>query len=71
MAVTIEQQQKTVFEFPLDLNFITGLRKNKGEKLLISKKTETFYFSVTGPVVKVEADHTTSLLSEISIQQVY
>ena len=71
VAVTIEQQQKTVFEFPLDLNFITGLRKNKGEKLLISKKTETFYFSVTGPVVKVEADHTTSLLSEISIQQVY
>lgn len=70
VAVTVEQQQNTVFEFPLDLYFITGLRKNKGEKLLISKKAETFYFPVTGPVVKVEADHTTSLLSEISIQQV-
>lgn len=70
VAVTVEQQQKTVFEFPLDLYFITGLQKNKGEKLLISKKAETFYFSVTGPVIKVDADHTTSLLSEISIQQV-
>ncbi|MBL7725885.1 MAG: M1 family metallopeptidase [Chitinophagaceae bacterium] len=70
VAITVEQQQNTVFEFPLDLYFTTGLRKNKGEKLFISKKTETFYFSVTGPVIKVDADHTTSLLSEISIQQV-
>ncbi|MGQ0738590.1 MAG: M1 family aminopeptidase [Bacteroidota bacterium] len=70
VAITVEQTQNRVFEFPLDIYLISGLRKNKAEKLLITKKTETFYFPVKSEILQVDTDYNTSLLAEIVTTQI-
>ena len=70
VAVTIEQMQNRLFEFPLDLSLITGLRKNADKNIKVSKKTETFYFPVNGPLMQLDVDYKTSLLAEISVSQI-
>ncbi|MBM3416776.1 MAG: M1 family metallopeptidase [Bacteroidetes bacterium] len=70
VAITVEQLQNRLFEFPLDINLISGLGKNKAEKLLITKKTETFYFPVKYGILKVEIDYNTSVLADIVTTQI-
>jgi aminopeptidase N len=69
VAITVEQLQTKVFEFPLEVNLISGLGKNNGEKIYVSKKSETFYFSVSSTIIQIDTDKNISLLSEISINE--
>ncbi|HUR64836.1 MAG TPA: M1 family metallopeptidase [Chitinophagaceae bacterium] len=68
IAITVEQMQNEIFEFPLDLLLISGLRKNKSEQLQITKRVETFYFLVKSEILQVDADYSTSLLAETTVK---
>ncbi len=69
IAITIEQSQNKLFDFPLELLLITGLRKNKEVKIRVSKKNETFSFSINEPLLQLDVDYKTSLLAEFSVNQ--
>lgn len=69
VAITIEQLQETPFQFPLEILLITGLRNNAEEKLLITKKTETFYFPLKRPMLRLDIDFRTSLLYEGTVNE--
>jgi aminopeptidase N len=69
VAITVEQMQTKIFEFPLDVYLVSGLKKNKREKISVTKKSETFYFSVSSNINQIDTDYNTSLLSEISINE--
>ncbi len=69
VAVKIEQMQNNLFEFPLDLFLITGLRKNINTKINVSKRVETYYFSTNGPLLSLDVDFNTSILAEISLSE--
>lgn len=67
VAITIEQKQASIFEFPLDLLLIQGLRSNKTEKISVSKRIETFHLPATTEILEIIADNNTSLLANISV----
>jgi aminopeptidase N len=69
VAVTIEQLQNTLFEIPLDLFLITRIRGNTSSKIMISKKIETFYFPLNGPLLSLHVDPKISLLAEIIMSE--
>jgi aminopeptidase N len=70
IAITVEQKQHTLFEFPLDIRLVSSLPKNRDGKVLVSKRTETFYLPVSSEILRVVADYNTSLLADISLKQV-
>jgi aminopeptidase N len=67
ISIKIDQLQADLFQFPLDIA-ITGT-KSKTEKLMISKKSETFILPVKDKPLKVFADPFTSLLFNGSVTQ--
>jgi aminopeptidase N len=70
VAITVEQLQNKLFDIPLYLFLITGLRKNIDIKIQVSKKIETFYFPTNGPLLQLDVDYKTSLLAEISVSEI-
>jgi aminopeptidase N len=69
VAVTIEQLQNNIFEFPLDLLLITGSRKKTDTKINITKKVEKFYLLTNSPLLSLDVDFNTSILAEISVSE--
>lgn len=67
ISVTVEQLQNDPFRFPLEIAF----GNTTTEKLLISKKTETFNFPVKEKPVQVLADPNTSLLFEGTVEELH
>ncbi|MEO6221340.1 MAG: M1 family metallopeptidase [Ginsengibacter sp.] len=70
VAVTVEQMQNSLFEFPLDLSLVTTFKKNSDKNIKVSKKIETFFFPTNSPVMQLDVDYKTSLLAEISVSQI-
>jgi hypothetical protein len=63
-------QENGLFLFPLDIA-ITGQSPNPGiKKLMISKKSETFIFTVKDKPLKITADPFTSLLFNCTIDEI-
>ena len=69
VAITIEQVQNKIFELPLELSLVTGLRKPVIEKISISKKKETFLISTNESLTQLGVDNNTSLLAEFSVHE--
>lgn len=70
LSITVEQIQQTLFQFPLELSIVSNNKKNMIKKIAVTKKSETFYFIITSPVLKIEADPNTSLLFNATINEV-
>lgn len=67
VAITVAQLQSTLFELPLEILLITELRKNNSEKIIVSKKKETYYFSTKEKISEIKADVNTSLLADFTV----
>ncbi|HKB43163.1 MAG TPA: M1 family aminopeptidase, partial [Chitinophagaceae bacterium] len=68
ISIKVDQLQTELFQFPLDIA-ITNT-KSKIEKLVISKRSETFIFPVKDKPLKLLADPFTSLLFDGSMMQI-
>lgn len=64
VAITVEQLQNKVFEFPLEINLGVSSTKPQLKKLNITKKTETFSFPIGSSSLSIIADPYISLLFE-------
>ncbi len=69
MAVTVEQTQHELFEMPLEMLLITGLRDNLSKNVSLTKRKDTFIFPINSPVLQLDADYKTSLLAEITVKE--
>ena len=69
IAITVDQLQHTLFQFPLDLLIGTGGKNAGGETIAVSKRSETFLIPVKAAITKVEMDYKTSLLFEGSVSE--
>jgi aminopeptidase N len=64
VAVTVEQLQSKIFEFPLDIALRVAAAKSPIKKLNITKKVETFYLPAGSSTFSIAVDPLTSLLFE-------
>ena len=69
VAITVEQLQKDMFQFPLDIGVSVPASKFRVEKLTVTKKTETFTIPVKNKPTLLVADPQTSLLFEGSLTE--
>lgn len=69
VAVTVEQTQHELFEMPLEMLLITGLRDNLSKNVSLTKRKDTFIFPINSPVLQLDADYKTSLLAEITVKE--
>ncbi|WP_276501091.1 M1 family metallopeptidase [Terrimonas pollutisoli] len=67
LSVTIRQQQKVPFVFPLDLQLKTATGFSSVKSIQVSKQEETFFLPVKGQITSVKADPETALLFEGNI----
>lgn len=65
--ITIQQQGKNIYQFPLEVGFIDATGKQTVQTLSITSGKETFSFPVSGKLSKVILDPNTALLFEGSI----
>ena len=68
VSITVEQTQATLFEIPVELLLINGLRNNESKTIRVSKRKETFIVPVSSPLLQLDADYKTSLLAEITVK---
>ena len=62
VSIQVTQQQKTIFQFPLELKLEAG--KPIVKTLTISKQSETFSIPSSAPIQRIYVDPNTSLLFE-------
>jgi aminopeptidase N len=67
VSIKVDQVQTGLFQFPLDISVINT--KSKIEKLIVSKRSETFIFPLKEKPLKLLADPFTSLLFDGTIVQ--
>jgi aminopeptidase N len=69
VAVTVEQLQQDLFQFPIEIGVAVASSKQRVEKLFITKKMETFSIPVKARPVRLIADPQVSLLFEGSLTE--
>ncbi|OSZ76879.1 hypothetical protein CAP36_10610 [Chitinophagaceae bacterium IBVUCB2] len=62
VAITVEQLQNKIFEFPLEIAIGVTSAKKQIKKINVTKKVETFYFPVSSSSISISVDPNTSLL---------
>jgi aminopeptidase N len=69
IAVTVEQLQKDLFQFPIEMGVDVASSKLRAEKLFISKKIEIFSIPVKARPARLLADPHVSLLFDGSLTE--
>lgn len=64
VAITVEQLQSKIFEFPLEIAIGDTSAKKQIKKINVTKKVETFNFPVSSSSISISVDTNTSLLFE-------
>jgi aminopeptidase N len=71
LSITVSQVQKQgPYQFPLEIAIHTSNSKPRMEKLMITKPSETFSYSLKDKPLKLEADPNVSLLFEGNIKEI-
>jgi aminopeptidase N len=70
ISVIVEQKQKQLFDFPLQLSLQTKTSNEQILVLHINKKTQTFTYKVTDRQVSIILDPATSLLFDGSVRKI-
>jgi aminopeptidase N len=70
ISVTVEQKQKQLFEFPLEIAIQTKTSKERTIALDVTKKTQTFNYTVADKQVSITLDPSTSLLFDGKVRKV-